>query len=127
MSADVVHVDGTPSYWRVDLVGEVTAEDFRHLAADYRAQVGTWSRVLIDASGLVNASQALTLLVRERGAAACIAEVRQAAVVNESSAAAARSWVRLVAPGSGGAQAFVSREAALSWLCQPVQSTTGGS
>ena len=127
MTAELTHVEGTPPYWRVDLVGEVTPEEFHRLAAAYRGQVGTWSRVLIDAFGLANPSQVLTLLVKERSAAPCTAEVRQAAVVNEASAAVARSWVRLSAPGSGGAQAFAHGEAALAWLCEAVQSTTGGS
>lgn len=127
MTAVLVHEGDDPPRWRVTVSGEVTADEFAALAADYRASVKRWSRVLIDATAVADAPAMLSLLVRERRSAECPGEVRQAAIVDESAAAVARSWVRLTAPGSGGAQAFVSESAAEAWLLEAVHSTSGGS
>lgn len=111
----------------VRLAGTVTPVEFDALADGLSRHVHRWSRVLFDASALENPTEVLSMVVRATCRVVLLADVRQASVVGDNAAAAARAWVRLASPGSAGVQAFTSREAAITWLASPYQSTTGGS
>lgn len=111
----------------VRLTGLVTQVEFDALADALTGQVHRWSRVLFDTAALQNPTEVLSMVVRAACRVVLLADVRQAAVVGDNAAAAARAWVRLASPGSAGVQAFTSREAAVEWLHAAYQSTTGGS
>jgi hypothetical protein len=117
----------TDEYLEVRLWGSVTQAEFDAMAEAARPHLREWLRVLVDASDLENAPEVLTMLLRAPCRAQIPHGVRQAAVVGPRAAAVARAWVRVVSPGSGGAQAFSSREPALEWLLLEYQTTTGGS
>lgn len=111
----------------VRLSGVVTSAEFERLADDLTHHVHEWSRVLFDASTLDNPTEVLAMVVRATCRVVLLSHVRQAAVVSDGAAAAARTWVRIASPGSAGVQAFTSRDAAMEWLVAAYQSTTGGS
>lgn len=127
MTVSVTAVEGEAPYCCVSMSGEIGEQEFGSLVREYRESVAPWTRVLIDASTVINASSILTMLVQARNHGECPEGVRQAAVVPESAAAVARTWVRLISPGSGGVQAFTSERSALTWLQEAIQSTSGGS
>ncbi len=119
---------GTPDgFVEVCLTGVVTQGEFDELSDRLAQHMHEWSRVLFDAASLENPTEVLTMVVRATCRVVLLAHVRQALVVGDNAAAAARTWVRLSSPGSAGVQAFTSRDVAVEWLVAAYQSTTGGS
>jgi hypothetical protein len=124
---EISPASSTRAFVEVRLLDEVTPSEFDAAAAELAPAVRPWTRLLVDATALSNASDVLTMLLRAPCRAQWPAHVRQAAVVRQQAAAVARAWIRATGPGSAGTQAFASRESAVAWLEQEFQTTTGGS
>lgn len=127
MPIEIVPASAAVGFLEVRLVDIVTQSEFDAAAVEIAPSLQRWARVLVDATTLSNASEVLTMLLRAPCRAQWPVDVRQAAVVRQQAAAVARSWIRATGPGSAGTQAFATREAAVAWLDQEYQTTTGGS
>jgi hypothetical protein len=115
------------AYVTVTLSGTVTTEEFDVAAPQARTLLTPWMRALYDASGLVNAAEVLAMLMKAPCGGRLPEGVRHAAVLPPGSPAIARTFVRVASPGSAGAQTFTAPAAAVAWLMQEYQTTTGGS
>lgn len=127
MPIEIVPASPTLGFVEVRLRDAVTQSEFDAAAIEIAPSLHRWARVLVDATALTNAPDVLTMLLRAPCRGQWPADVRQAAVVRPQAAAVARSWIRVMGPGSAGTQAFATRDSAVAWLGQEFQTTTGGS
>lgn len=127
MPVEISPASTTRAFVEVRLLDVVTQAEFDAAAAEVVPVLHPWTRLLVDATSLSNAPDVLTMLLRAPCRAQWPAQVRQAAVVRQQAAGVARAWIRATGAGSGGTQAFASRESAVAWLEQEFQTMTGGS
>lgn len=122
----MVPASAAQSFTRVRVWGQLTDAESQSAAEQVLPHLTQWSRLLVDAAHLENASESLTRFLRS-SRSSFPADVRQAAVIGPRAAAPARTWVRVMNPRSAGVQAFASEEQALAWLLSSHHTTSGGS